>query len=238
MHEVVDAGEEQPLAAAQAADERVVERAAVQLVAVDHAGASARSGAGSGRSSRTSSSRPAAGGPGTPGTTVGCVGGPAIRGRERRREDEPGPGGGDVADRLGDVPVALAAGQRERRRPAGASTTPRRAVAVAASCSIVPQRRAFARPPPDLAADAEELALVDAAPRGDDVGRGRLELVDPGGNRHRWPFAIFSASGRPRSRHIATIPTAGPSASIQNAIRHVEPSPGSSSADDEDRHRR
>jgi len=46
--------------------------------------------------------------------------------------------------------------------------------------------------------------------------------------RHRWPFAIFTASGRPRSRHIAAIPTAGPIASIQKAIRHVEPSPGSS----------
>ena len=44
---------------------------------------------------------------------------------------------------------------------------------------------------------------------------------------HRWPFAIFVASGRPRRRHIATIPTAGPRASSQNARRHVSLSVGS-----------
>ena len=42
MHEVVDAGEQQPLAAAQAADERVVERARVRLVAGDLAAPTGR----------------------------------------------------------------------------------------------------------------------------------------------------------------------------------------------------
>ena len=237
MHEVVDAGEEQPLAAAQAADDRMMERAAVQLVAVDHAGAAARSGAGSGRPSRRAGRGSAAGGPGTPGTTVGASAGQRSAAARAAASTSPA---------LAEATWPTASATFQSPSPPGsanagsgsASTTPRRAVAVAASCSIVRSAGAFARTAPDLPPHAEELALVDAPPRGDDVGCGRLELVDPGGNRHRWPFAIFSASGRPRSRHIATIPTAGPSASIQNAIRHVEPSPGSSSADDEDRHAR
>ena len=173
-----------------------------------------------------------------------------LRGRARRGRRRPGrgcparpsvhPPASDPRPRAPpQAPVRLARRRRDRpprrrssrppRRAArmpssgSASTTPRSAAAVAASWLDRARRGARARPAPDLPADAEELPLVDAAPGGDDVGCGRLELVDPEpGDRHRWPFAIFVASGRPRSRHIATIPTAGPSASMtqkRSAIR-------------------
>ena len=151
MHEVVDAGEEQPLAAAQAADDRMVERAAVQLVAVDRRRR--------GRSIRrwlwsifaTSWSRPAAGGPGTPGTTVGASAGQRSAAARAAARTSPALRGGDVADRLGDVPVALAAGQRERRlrerlddAAQGRRRSPR-AAAIVRSAVPSPDRRRTSR---------------------------------------------------------------------------------------------
>ena len=50
----------------------------------------------------------------------------------------------------------------------------------------------------------------------------------PVANRQRWPFAISTASGCRRRRPIATIPTAGPSASNANATCQPVPSVGAS----------
>ncbi len=74
VHQVVDAGEQEPLAAAQAADERVVQRAGLRLVAGDVRAA---------RSTirwlwailRRSAARSASAGPAMPGTTVGASAG-------------------------------------------------------------------------------------------------------------------------------------------------------------------
>ncbi len=71
---VVDAGEEQPLPAAKAPDERVLQRAGIHLVAGNRARARSISRWLT-ASRRRSSSRVASAGPGTPGTTVGAPAG-------------------------------------------------------------------------------------------------------------------------------------------------------------------
>ena len=97
MHQVVDAGEEQPLAAAQPADERMDQRARLLLVTERSSERNARRSVGSGRSSVT-------------GSPVGVrragdarhdrrrIGRPAVTGRQRRGEGQAGPTLGRVPD--------------------------------------------------------------------------------------------------------------------------------------------
>src|SRR4029453_14163209 len=209
----------------EAADEWVFQRARIELVAFDRAGAPFHkplapvevaeeafavrvAGGGGARRVRGRGRRPAA----------GC--------RERCRQHEAGTRRRHVADRLRDVPVTLTAGHgegslRECLHDVTEGGGRRRELLDR------PPGRAGPRPATDLAADPDEPALVDRPPGRDDVRRSGLELRDPSVPGHRLPFAIFTASGRPRSRHIAAIPIAGPTASIQNARRQAEPPPGS-----------
>ena len=170
---------------------------------------------------RTSSAR-SRWGPGTPGTTVGASGG-----QRRRRPARPPARGRPATSRRG--------------RPSGRrSSPPRHPASRSASSGSASTRPRSARSPSRRAGPASgavpgpprrrtsRRTLRNCPPRSRARPRrcpGAIRFESPSPSRpsvrHRWPFAIFVASGRPRSRHIATIPTAGPSASSQNASRHV-----------------
>ncbi len=114
MHQVVDCREQEPLAAAEAADLRMLEWTGILFVAGDRSAA---------RSTirwleprrRTRAARCDGHRPGHPRYDPGRIGRePAVR-REGGGHREAGASVGVVADRLGDVPVALATGSLERR---------------------------------------------------------------------------------------------------------------------------
>ena len=232
MHEVVDTGEQQPLAAAQPADDRVIERTGIRLVP-----STARAARSMTRwlfAIRATSVRPVgAGGPGTPGTTAAR---PAANGptRPARRPSTALRGRGRVADRLGDVPVALAAGIA-KPSSGSAETTSARARPVASSCGTVrgADRRRCARR--ISRRTLRNCPLVDAPPRGDDVGRVRFKgraharSASPVAARH---LGRLGPAAQPPHRRRSR--RAGPSASIPNASR--QPTVGRvEQADAEDR---
>ena len=110
VHDVVDAGEEQPAATAQVADQRMVERAGIGLVSRDrrrrgrHRAArlvqvglqQLTAGVGRTRNAGTDHRR--------------IVDRPLAARRHRARVGQPAPRGGGVGEGLRDVPVFLAAG--------------------------------------------------------------------------------------------------------------------------------
>jgi hypothetical protein len=177
MHEVVDAREEQPLPAAHPPDERVLERARLGLVALDRlrralddalavpdaAAELFPAGPGLARDARHDRGR-------LGGEPTGC--------RQCPGQREPGPRVGGMANRLGDVPVALPAGQVE--------------CVVGKSSNDLVQRRSHrgqlgrdgrgapgVGPAPDLTPNREEPAFLDVSIRAHDVGRARFKVVEP-----------------------------------------------------------
>ena len=139
-----------------------------------------------------------------------------------------------MADRLGDRPVGLAAGQGEGLLGKRVDDLDQRRRTSASSWATQGVGRAGSGPAADRAPDADALPGFDVAPGGDDVGRGRLELRDPVAHEPSVPRPVSGgrspsrvASGRPRSRHIAAIPTAGPSARSTQATRQPPASVGS-----------
>src|SRR5205814_85614 len=104
VHEVVDAGEEQPLPASQPADDRMVQRAGIELMAVDRAGDPLDDALAPFDLPDEIGARRARG-PWHARDDGGGTGRPAIRGGARCREDEAGASARIVSDRLGDIPV-------------------------------------------------------------------------------------------------------------------------------------
>jgi hypothetical protein len=191
----VDAGEQEPFAAAQPADRGVLERARIGLAAGDLVGdtlddplaqrdlaqqlvAPGRRRARNAGHDRTGLAAPAPGrGP-------------------RGGEHEPRPRAGVVPDRLGDVPVLLPAGHPEgglgnpgddrRERFGEGGELGRQAVGAAVAGST-----------PHLAPNGLEVAGVDAAPCRDGIGRAGLEDVDPG--RHDGQSRSKRSTGRTKT---------------------------------------
>ena len=125
---------------------------------------------------------------------------PAAGGRERRRQAQPDPRLAGVPDALGDVPVALAAGRPEdglgeRLDERGERVGHRRELGHDG------RRAARSGALSDLASDGDQLALLDAAPRRDDVRRAGFERLDPGVAHSRRRYDAGSAR---KSRVIVT----------------------------------
>ena len=105
----------------------------------------------------------------------------AACGCQSGREAQAGARLARVADRLGDVPVLLAAGCPEGHL-GGCLDERREGRRQGVELRHDPVRAAEAGPPPDLAPDADELAFVDPPPGRHDVGCTRLQGIDPRGH--------------------------------------------------------
>ena len=176
MHEVVDTGEQQPLAAAQRSDERVVERARVRLVTRDRPGRPLHDAL----ARRDPAEELLAGGVGVARDTRDHalrVRGPAPARREGAGKREACARVRGVAQRLGDVPVTLAAGHRERVVRERLDDRYERGCDGAELERDGPGTPA-AGTPTNLAPDAEQPALVHSSPRHHQIGcRGREVVV-------------------------------------------------------------
>ena len=177
MHEVVDAGEEQPLAAAEPADQRMVERARLLLVAGDLGG-------GAGDDPLALDELPGElraidpRGTRNAGDHRGCVRRPASGRGQPGRQREARPRRRDVTDRLGNVPVLLAARQLEGTLRERFDEGDDRA-GDGVELGDDPLRGARPGPAPDFATHAEELLRLDPPPGGHDVRRRGLEVGRP-----------------------------------------------------------
>ena len=125
---------------------------------------------------------------------------PAARRRRAPRRGQAGP-------RFAVWPMAWATFQSPsppgaRRRPPGAPRRSPRAPRPWPPAGARCRRAARPGAPPHLAPDPQELALVDAAPRSDDVGRAGFEGVDPAA-RSQPPRGTRPGSAR-KSRVIVT----------------------------------
>ena len=201
VHQVVDAGEDQPLAAAKPADLRVNERAWLGLVASD--------------GSREPVDQPLAlrdlaekrrailvRGAGDALDDGRGIVGPALGGRQRRRHAQPDPRLAIVADALRDVPVAFSA--RERQHPVGDSLdVGGERVGEARQLDADGLRGAGTAASTDLTTDFDESAGLDAAPRRDDVGCPRFERIDPGRGRRRRAAHSRSKRSTGRTKTVA-----------------------------------
>jgi hypothetical protein len=167
VHQVVHAREEQPLTAAQTADERVVERARFGLVAGDRprggldealALGDLADERGAIRVGRT----------GDTGHDSRSIGRPAATGGQGGGEAESRPGVAVVADRLGDVPFPLVAWEAECLVRGGVDERGER---VGQGRELRGDRRSgpVAGAASDLPPDPDELPGLETAPRRDDV---------------------------------------------------------------------
>ena len=148
--------------------------------------------------------------------------------RLRRGQREPGPCVAGMTDGLGDVPVLLAAVApqvvvRQRRRRCRVERLGQRA-------SWATIRSAVRGPPASGPRGGPRRARPSSMPRHAATMSGAPGSSASTQRRHRWPFAIFMASGRPRSRHIAMIPTTGPRARIDPSRAASRPRPSGPAA--------
>ena len=184
VHQVVDPGEQQPLATPEPPDLRVIQRARIRSRGRRRTERPVRRSAGSGRSCGAGSRGPRRRPPGSPGRPS------ARRAASGRTPPATPPGTGRPATRtcdrgLGDVPVALAAGGAQRGF--GECLGHRRErVGHGGQLSHESGRTPGPRTASHLAADGQGLALLDPAPGGDDVRRAGFERVHPRLAHRRW----------------------------------------------------
>ena len=180
---VHSAREQQPLPTTESTDERMLERTGIRLVAgngpagppddplalryAPHERLAVRAG-------RT----------GYPGDDRAGNGRPQARRGLRGSQAHAGARIGDMAGRLGDVPVGLPARRGEQivRHPAHHL---RQGVGERRELRDRPFGRPGPRSHPNLALDRDETTFLDPAPCGDDVRRTVVERVDPGVSRDR-----------------------------------------------------
>ena len=181
MHQVVDAREEQPLAAAQASDERMLERArdaGTRRPAIRPSRPGDDPLALLDLPDEVSAIEP--GWSGDARDDARCIGRPPAGGRQRRGHDEPGARGGAWPIVSATVQSSSPPG-RPKASSGSVSTIAISASARTRQLGDDPFGRTRAGPAADLAADRQEALLLDAAPGPDDVRRAAAPA--PGSSR-------------------------------------------------------
>jgi len=176
MHQVVDAGEEQPLAAPQPPNKRVHKRTGLLLVTGDLASSPLDNPLRRGQAPKQRLPR-GIGSAWDARHNSGSIGRPAPRGGQRARHRQTGPRLGCMAKRLRDVPVALTARQG-KGSPRQNGHHRRQRVGHGCQLRGHTPSRTRASPAANLAANGDKASVLNPAPGSDDVGCRCLQRLE------------------------------------------------------------